>query len=127
MVEPALGTPIAQSRPAAWTGEAEKERELGLRVQSPDSKDVSEGSSVKSASAAEPGESRTKGVEHVDEDSDVQSIDKVRSSGPTGDMLEEEGIEGEDKAEGITGRTTLLKETPPGSEEVKPAEGGRKR
>ncbi|KAG9252723.1 protein-tyrosine phosphatase-like protein [Emericellopsis atlantica] len=100
VVEPELGTPIAQNRPAPWTGEVDKERDLGLRVQSPDSKDVSEGSSVKSASAAEPGESRTKGVERVDQDSDVQSIDKVRSSGPTGDILEEEGIEGEDKAEG---------------------------
>ncbi|CAF3478794.1 unnamed protein product [Fusarium graminearum] len=77
VVEPAEGQPVPQVRPADWQGankeNPDSQKDLGLRVQSPASADVSKASSMRSTE--EPG--GTKDGE----------LEGVRSSGPTGEDL----------------------------------------
>ncbi|CAF3516083.1 hypothetical protein SNK03_010891 [Fusarium graminearum] len=77
VVEPAEGQPVPQVRPADWQGankeDPDSQKDLGLRVQSPASADVSKASSMRSTE--EPG--GTKDGE----------LEGVRSSGPTGEDL----------------------------------------
>lgn len=78
--EPTEGQPVPQLRAADWKGgngaAAEKEKDLGLRTQSPESADVSKASSI----LTESGEGRTAG-------DDDGSFKGVRTSGPTGEEL----------------------------------------
>ncbi|KAI0021238.1 hypothetical protein F4780DRAFT_294028 [Xylariomycetidae sp. FL0641] len=56
--EPGTDSPVPQMRPADWKGvsdeDPESEKHLGLRVRSPESADVSQASSIKGESSAEP-------------------------------------------------------------------------
>lgn len=80
VLEPAEGQPVPQARPADWQGankeDPDNQKDLGLRVQSPASADVSKASSLRST--VEPGE---------DKKSDGEELEGVRSSGPTGEDL----------------------------------------
>ena len=73
--EPAEGQPVAQAEPANWKGvgaeSGKDERDLGLRVQSEASEDVSRASSVKSVER-----------NAANGDADIKG---VRSSGPRGE------------------------------------------
>ncbi|KAM0350323.1 hypothetical protein HYE67_003188 [Fusarium culmorum] len=77
VVEPAEGQPVPQVRPADWQGankeDPDSQKDLGLRVQSPASADVSKASSMRSTE--EPGETKD------------GELEGVRSSGPTGEDL----------------------------------------
>ncbi|KAG8668488.1 Telomerase protein component 1 [Fusarium poae] len=77
VVEPAEGQPVPQVRPADWKGanteDPDNQKDLGLRVQSPASADVSKASSM----AEDPGETKQNDGE----------LEGVRSSGPTGEDL----------------------------------------
>ena len=100
--EPEEGKPVPQTQAADWKGgdakDAEPERTLGLRTQSPDSADISRASSVKSmnalissGSAAPLGRDR-KGDGNNDgnndnenNDNDQESLAGVKRSGPFGE------------------------------------------
>ncbi|KAH7159722.1 hypothetical protein B0J13DRAFT_111513 [Dactylonectria estremocensis] len=81
VVEPAEGQPVPQTKAADWSGTNtnDLDKQLGLRVQSSDSVDVSKASSTKSVN----GDETTK-----NDDGDESSIEAVKSSGPTGDELQ---------------------------------------
>ncbi|KAF5002111.1 hypothetical protein FGRMN_594 [Fusarium graminum] len=93
VLEPAEGQPVPQARAADWKGvstdDPDAERDLGLRVQSPASADVSKASSLMSTTA--PAEKQNDGHE----------IDGVRASGPAGEDLVV-GDHGEAKGDGNT-------------------------
>ncbi|RGP75113.1 hypothetical protein FLONG3_5797 [Fusarium longipes] len=93
VVEPAEGQPVPQVRPADWQGankeDPDNQKDLGLRVQSPASADVSKASSMRSTE--EPSEAK-----HNDGD-----LEGVRSSGPTGEDLHIIGEHEEVKGDGI--------------------------
>ncbi|KAF4980003.1 hypothetical protein FZEAL_3865 [Fusarium zealandicum] len=80
--EPAEGQPVPQTRPADWKGakpeDPDAERDLGLRVQSPSSADVSKASSIKSAEVV---------IETKQQEGKGEAIEGVRSSGPSGEDL----------------------------------------
>ncbi|PNY25567.1 Pore membrane protein of 33 kDa [Tolypocladium capitatum] len=84
IAEPPEGEPVPQLQAADWRGEGDAvegpkgEKDLGLRVQSPASADVSRASSVKSAEGA----AQKNG-------GDGESLEGVRCSGPAG----EEGLD----------------------------------
>ncbi|KAM5345171.1 hypothetical protein ACJ41O_011033 [Fusarium nematophilum] len=90
VLEPEEGEPVPQARAADWKGavggDPDAERDLGLRVQSPASADVSKASSVKSV--------EVKKGEEEEEGGDV--MEGVRSSGPEGEDLSV-GDHGEEK------------------------------
>ncbi|KAG6019417.1 hypothetical protein E4U41_003263 [Claviceps citrina] len=77
ILEPVEGEPVPQVAAADWKGVGQGERDLGLRVQTEESKDVSRASSVKSVS-------RRKNGGGDDED---KVMERVRSSGPAGEDL----------------------------------------
>jgi protein-tyrosine phosphatase len=78
VVEPPEGQPVPQVRPADWKGtnikDPDNQKDLGLRVQSPASADVSKASSMRSTEETE--------TKQSDEE-----LEGVRSSGPTGEDL----------------------------------------
>ncbi|KAH8172233.1 dual specificity phosphatase, catalytic domain-containing protein [Sarocladium implicatum] len=79
--EPKEGEPVPQSKAADWHGTgAEKEKELGLRVQSPESADVSKASSLVEDPRGETGEGGS------GKDNDVE-WEAMRTSGPMGEEL----------------------------------------
>lgn len=99
VVEPAVGTPVPQTKPADWKGanapNQNVERNLGLRMQSPSSADVSKASSVVSAdlhatqatdTAGAGGGAKEKRADS-DDDEDSKSLVGVKSSGPGGGTL----------------------------------------
>ncbi|KAF4451620.1 hypothetical protein F53441_5476 [Fusarium austroafricanum] len=79
VLEPAEGQPVPQTRPADWKGanikNPDAEKDLGLRVQSPASADVSKASSLKS------------GEEAVEKKNEAGEFEGVKSSGPSGEDL----------------------------------------
>ncbi|KAM0562318.1 hypothetical protein ACHAPJ_002005 [Fusarium lateritium] len=79
VLEPEEGQPVPQARPADWKGanieDPDAERDLGLRVQSPASADVSKASSIKSAEGS------------IENKRDAEEIEGVKSSGPSGEDL----------------------------------------
>ncbi|OLN95757.1 Phosphatidylinositol 3,4,5-trisphosphate 3-phosphatase and dual-specificity protein phosphatase PTEN [Colletotrichum chlorophyti] len=79
--EPSVGSPVPQMKPADWKGDNKEDplaqKHLGLRVQSPESADVSRASSVK---------------EEVRDGNETDSLDGVKTSGPYG----EEELDAED-------------------------------
>ena len=86
VVEPTEGEEVPQAHPADWTGTSVRENEqkdLGLRVNSPNSAEVSKASSLKSVAASE--ETNDEAVEKDD-----KSIEGVKSGGPDGNELDEE-------------------------------------
>ncbi|KAF4460643.1 hypothetical protein FALBO_12572 [Fusarium albosuccineum] len=92
VLEPEEGQPVPQARPADWKGanreDPDAEKDLGLRVQSPASADVSKASSIKSAEGT---------IENKKEEGDGEEIEGVKSSGPSGEDLQI-GDHGEDKS-----------------------------
>ncbi|KEY66269.1 hypothetical protein S7711_02735 [Stachybotrys chartarum IBT 7711] len=82
--EPDEGQAVPQVAPADWKGaDAEApgvDRDLGLRVKSPTSADVSKASSLKSAEAAP-------ALKTGDDKVEVGSLEGVKSSGPSGEEL----------------------------------------
>uniref|UniRef100_A0A8H7N3Y3 phosphatidylinositol-3,4,5-trisphosphate 3-phosphatase n=1 Tax=Bionectria ochroleuca TaxID=29856 RepID=A0A8H7N3Y3_BIOOC len=102
VVEPAEGTPVPQTKPADWKGanapSQNVERNLGLRMQSPASADVSKASSVVSAdlhatqatdTAGAGGGAKEKRADDEDEE-DSKSLVGVKSSGPGGGTLSDD-------------------------------------
>ncbi|CAH0054894.1 unnamed protein product [Clonostachys solani] len=102
VVEPAEGAPVPQTKPADWKGanasNQNVERNLGLRMQSPASADVSKASSVVSAdlhgaqttdTAGARDGAKEKRVDDGDEE-DSKSLVGVKSSGPGGGTLSED-------------------------------------
>jgi hypothetical protein len=91
VVEPAEGQPVPQVRPADWQGankeDPDNQKDLGLRVQSPASADVSKASSMRSTE--DPGVKQSDG-----------ELEGVKSSGPTGEDLQITGDHGEVKGDG---------------------------
>lgn len=94
IAEPPEGAPVPQLQAADWKGAAAAadearggEKDLGLRVQSPASADVSRASSVKSAE----GVAQKNGG---DGDGDGESMEGVRCSGPAGEEELEEARDG---------------------------------
>ncbi|KAM4058865.1 dual specificity phosphatase, catalytic domain-containing protein [Hirsutella rhossiliensis] len=85
IVEPPEGQPVPQLQAADWAGGnaegPEVEPDLGLRVQSPASEDVSRASSLRSAEGV-PAPPRKDGGED-----DGASLEGVRCSGPAGEEL----------------------------------------
>ncbi|KAJ4120105.1 Telomerase protein component 1 [Fusarium equiseti] len=90
VLEPAEGQPVPQTRPADWQGankeDPDNQKDLGLRVQSPASADVSKASSM--------------AEELDDKKNDGGELEGVRSSGPTGEDLNT-ASHGEAKDDGI--------------------------
>jgi hypothetical protein len=90
VLEPAEGQPVPQTRPTDWQGankeDPDNQKDLGLRVQSPASADVSKASSM--------------AEELDDKKNDGGELEGVRSSGPTGEDLNT-GDHGEVKGDGI--------------------------
>ncbi|KAF7560266.1 hypothetical protein G7046_g3895 [Stylonectria norvegica] len=86
VLKPAEGQPVPQLRPADWKGasteDPDAEKDLGLRVQSPASADVSKASSFRS----------TEGKKEKDAD-DSASFEGLKSSGPAGENLHDDGLE----------------------------------
>lgn len=83
VVEPGEDEPVPQTTAANWQGDGQaypggEEKDLGLRVQSPDSADVSKASSIKSV------DDNTKGKNAAEE---RESLEGVKSSGPAGEEL----------------------------------------
>ncbi|KAF4967010.1 hypothetical protein FSARC_5382 [Fusarium sarcochroum] len=96
VLEPEEGQPVPQARPADWKGanieDPDAEKDLGLRVQSPASADVSKASSIKSAEGS------------IENKNDAEEIQGVKSSGPSGEDLAI-GDHGEVKGVGNTKTT----------------------
>ncbi|KAJ4162879.1 Telomerase protein component 1 [Fusarium falciforme] len=90
VLEPDEGQPVPQVRAADWKGankeDPDAEKDLGLRVQSPVSADVSKASSIKSA----------EGTIEEKKGENVEDIEGVKSTGPSGEDLTI-GEHGEDK------------------------------
>lgn len=85
VVEPGEDEPVPQMAAADWHGGAkgypgEDEKDLGLRVQSPDSADVSKASSIKSVGDDGAAKSKASGEEKA-------SLEGVKTNGPEGDEL----------------------------------------
>ncbi|KAM0435831.1 hypothetical protein ACHAPT_002722 [Fusarium lateritium] len=95
VLEPDEGQPVPQARAADWKGanreDPDAEKDLGLRVQSPASADVSKASSIKSAEGT---------VEGKKEEGDGEDIEGVKSTGPSGEDLSI-GDHGEDKTKEV--------------------------
>ncbi len=72
--EPGVGSPVTQTSPADWKGgnqtSLSRGKDLGLRVESPASAEVSKASSMKSAD---------------DKEADQKSVEGVKTSGPSGE------------------------------------------
>lgn len=89
VVEPKEGEPVPQARAADWKGAdnakaADAEKDLGLRLQSPLSADVSRASSIKSADGAanqDQGQGQGAGVD--------EEMEGLKRSGPSGEDLDE--------------------------------------
>ncbi|CAM1503256.1 Fc.00g080320.m01.CDS01 [Cosmosporella sp. VM-42] len=81
ILEPEEGQPVPQVTPADWKGVKDSERDLGLRVQSPVSADVSKASSIKS----EEGVKNEEGAAAKKDDGDFKG---VKSVGPHGEDLD---------------------------------------
>ena len=77
--EPEIGEPIPKIQPANWEGARHSERDLGLRVQSPVSADVSKASSIQSVEES--------GVSKVQKNEDNGDMEGVKTSGPEGEEL----------------------------------------
>ncbi|KAK5991467.1 Phosphatidylinositol 3,4,5-trisphosphate 3-phosphatase and dual-specificity phosphatase PTEN-like protein [Cladobotryum mycophilum] len=82
--EPKEGEPVPQPKPADWKGTdsaqaPDEEKDLGLRVQSPLSADVSRASSIRSAEGAE-GQGQGANV-------DEKLMEGLKTSGPSGEEL----------------------------------------
>ncbi|RSM17912.1 hypothetical protein CDV31_003338 [Fusarium ambrosium] len=90
VLEPDEGQPVPQVRAADWKGankeDPDAEKDLGLRVQSPVSADVSKASSIKSA----------EGTVEEKKEENGENIEGVKSTGPSGEDLTI-GEHGEDK------------------------------
>ncbi|KAM6518696.1 Telomerase protein component 1 [Fusarium solani] len=90
VLEPDEGQPVPQVRAADWKGasreDPDAEKDLGLRVQSPVSADVSKASSIKSA----------EGTVEEKKGENGEDIEGVKSTGPSGEDLAI-GEHGEDK------------------------------
>ncbi|KPM40120.1 hypothetical protein AK830_g6449 [Neonectria ditissima] len=86
--EPAEGQPVPQTAPADWKGtekrDPDAEKQLGLRVQSSESVDVSKASSLRSTNDDD--------AKEKDSEDEV-SLEGVKSSGPSGDDLRVDGEE----------------------------------
>lgn len=84
IVEPAAGEPVPQVAPADWKGTGGKgEKDLGLRKQTDESRDVSRASSMKSVEGS--AETRPKN------ESEGITLDGVKSTGPSGEDLTSDG------------------------------------
>ncbi|KAG5989410.1 hypothetical protein E4U43_004507 [Claviceps pusilla] len=82
ILEPAEGEPVPQVAAADWKGVAEEEEtQLGLRVQTEGSKDVSSASSLSGANVT------ANGDDDDDDDDDDKVMEGVKASGPTGEDL----------------------------------------
>ncbi|KAL7800292.1 hypothetical protein V8C37DRAFT_364768 [Trichoderma ceciliae] len=83
VIEPREGEPVPQAKAADWKGAdnattPDAEKDLGLRLQSPLSADVSRASSIKSAEGT------------VDQDASVdESMEGLKRSGPAGEDLDD--------------------------------------
>lgn len=89
VIEPKEGEPVPQTKAADWKGTdyakpPDAEKDLGLRVQSPLSADVSRASSIKSAEGTvdEQGQGQTSKPD--------ESMEGLKRSGPSGEDLDEE-------------------------------------
>ncbi|KAH8683405.1 hypothetical protein BGZ61DRAFT_394665 [Ilyonectria robusta] len=115
VMEPAEGQPVPQMKAADWGGanKDDLDKNLGLRVQSNHSVDVSKASSMKS----EDGDETAK----QPQDEDGGSIEGVKSSGPMGEDLkpDDEGSEGLEKDGTETKQDSELKvgEKGPGTQD----------
>ena len=91
--EPKKGEPVRQFTAANWQGplgvetEGLQDRDLGLRVQSPASVDVSKASSIKSEGGGGKKDTPTDG------DGDGEALKGVKSCGPSGEELDAEELE----------------------------------
>jgi hypothetical protein len=83
--EPGENSPVPQMQPADWKGgdaeDATAEKRLGLRVEDPESRDVSKASSVKSQEVVGDSSAAKEG----DDGDDRASLEGVKVSGPTGE------------------------------------------
>ncbi|KAK3306749.1 uncharacterized protein B0T15DRAFT_510099 [Chaetomium strumarium] len=83
--EPGVDSPVPQMEPADWRGgsaeDSTADKHLGLRVEDPDSRNVSKASSVKSQEIGE-GSATAKEETEVE---DAASLEGVKVSGPTGE------------------------------------------
>jgi hypothetical protein len=104
--EPAEGQPVPQLQAADWQGgnaeDAGAERDLGLRTMSPKSADVSKASSFRSAEGV--------AGDKAGDNDDGASIEGVKSSGPTGEELNDEVRANVEQGEGSSrqGKALLL-------------------
>lgn len=91
--EPKKGEPVPQFTAANWQGplgvetEGLQHRDLGLRVQSPASADVSKASSIRSEAGGGKKDTSTEG------DGDGESLKGVKTCGPSGEELGAEELE----------------------------------
>ena len=96
--EPGEGEEVPQMAAADWKGDnkedPEAEKRLGLRVQDPDSANVSKASSIKSFKMDGIGGKNGGGQvgSHKDKDGETNSLMGVKTSGPEGDALEDSAI-----------------------------------
>ncbi|MCJ1309259.1 Telomerase protein component 1 [Agyrium rufum] len=90
--EPELGEPVPETQAADWKGEGEKEKDLGMRLQSPQRHDgdISEASSVHSMGieARIKKEKETKPPDVDDEQADDSSLEGVQIHLPDGDNID---------------------------------------
>ncbi|KAK2592730.1 Telomerase protein component 1 [Conoideocrella luteorostrata] len=83
IIEPPEGEPVPQLAPADWKGGVGNgEKDLGLRVQTEGSKDVSRASSLKSVERGEGDKTRDAG-----NGDDAKALEGLRASGPSGEDL----------------------------------------
>lgn len=92
VAEPSEGQPVPQAQAADWKGAFKSDRDLGLRVQSPVSADVSKASSIRSAEEQQ----QKDGAAPGDDEGDIEG---VKSSGPGGEELGGKGKVGDVKPE----------------------------
>jgi hypothetical protein len=104
--EPGVDSPVPQMEPADWRGgsaeDSTADKHLGLRVEDPDSRNVSKASSVKSQEIRE-GEGGAAAKEETEVE-DTASLEGVKVSGPTGEeTLDDTPVEQTSSPPPVTG------------------------
>ncbi|KAJ0167403.1 Phosphatidylinositol 3,4,5-trisphosphate 3-phosphatase and dual-specificity protein phosphatase PTEN [Colletotrichum tanaceti] len=107
ITEPSTNSPVPQMRPADWKGNNKEdpiaEKHLGLRIENPDSADVSRASSVKEAD--------------IKDGNDTDSLEGVKTSGPFGeDKLDAGDVDVKKIERGAGEATGSLNRQDPGPE-----------
>ncbi|KAK7415642.1 Telomerase protein component 1 [Neonectria magnoliae] len=121
--EPAEGQPVPQTTPADWKGtgkqDPDADKQLGLRVQSSESVDVSKASSLKSVNDEDTAKDQ--------DEEDGESLEGVKSSGPSGDDLrvDDETIKTLDKKDG-DGKTQAKEDVTQPRDGTQESETGQK-